>query len=93
MTFHREGDRIEALSNGIVAGSVNVQEHESHVTATDLRLEPNAPSGIGAWLAYEVARIAGKREVYVRVALENEKAIKFYIAAGMEITDLVMRKK
>jgi hypothetical protein len=74
-------------------GSVEVHDLGECVSATNLQLEEGVASGVGALLAYEVARVAAGREVYIKVDFTNEKAIQFYLRAGMSIDSLVMRKQ
>lgn len=92
-TIERHGNEIRATKDGKTIGSVRVEEHDGWVQATDLTLSDGVSGGVGARLAYEVAKVAGEREIYCRVALDNEKAIRFYIKAGMQIQDLVMVRR
>jgi hypothetical protein len=91
--FLHEGERISAVRGGQEIGHVLVKDMGEFVSALDLTLGDGTPSGVGALLAAEVAKIAGNRDIYLRVSPTNEKAIRFYIAAGMEISDLVMVRR
>jgi hypothetical protein len=94
LTITQEGNLITAFrDSGEKLGSVEVHDLGEYVSATNLVLEEGIDSGVGGWLAYEVARVAKGREIYIKVDFTNEKAINFYLKAGMTIDSLVLRKK